>query len=74
MLNNQGRPTSAGEASETSHPTFTGNRALMVEEALLFEVGRADTTGVDVAPAKKVKSRLGGQERKAPIGLVGLSE
>lgn len=74
MLNNQGRPTSAGEASGTTHPTFTGNRALMVEEALLFEIGRADTTGVDVAPAKPVKTRLGGQERKKPIGLVGLSE
>jgi hypothetical protein len=74
MLNNQGRPTAAGEASATEHPTFTGNRALIIEEALLFEIGRAETTGVDVPTPKAVKSRLGGQERKGPIGLVGLSE
>ncbi len=52
MLNNQGRPTSAGEAAAQSHPTFTGNRALIIEEALLFEIGRAETTGVDV-PTRK---------------------
>jgi glycine dehydrogenase subunit 2 len=74
MLNNQGRPTSAGEASATEHPTFTGNRALMVEEALLFEIGRAETTGIDLPEPKAVKTRLGGQERKGTIGLVGLSE
>ncbi len=74
MLNNQGRPTSAGEAASHAHPTFTGNRALIIEEALLFEIGRPETTGVDVPTPKAVKSRLGGQERKAPIGLVGLSE
>jgi glycine dehydrogenase subunit 2 len=48
MLNNQGRPTAAGPAGAESHPTFTGNRALMIEEALLFEIGRAETTGVDL--------------------------
>ncbi|MCA3605920.1 MAG: aminomethyl-transferring glycine dehydrogenase subunit GcvPB [Methylobacterium sp.] len=74
MLNNQGRPTSAGEAAGNAHPTFTGNRALIIEEALLFEIGRAETTGVDVPTPKVVTSRLGGQERKGGIGLVGLSE
>ena len=74
MLNTQGRPTAAGDAGTNAHPTFTGNRGLLQQEALLFEIGRADTTGVDFAPAPKVKSRLGGLNRKAPIGLVGLSE
>ncbi len=54
MLNNQGRPTSAGEAAGNAHPTFTGNRALIIEEALLFEIGRAETTGVDVPTPKAV--------------------
>jgi glycine dehydrogenase subunit 2 len=74
MLNNQGRPTAPGVASASEHPTFTGNRALMVEEALSFEIGRPETTGVDITEAKPVKTRLGGLRRKESIGLVGLSE
>ncbi|WP_284178357.1 aminomethyl-transferring glycine dehydrogenase subunit GcvPB [Rhabdaerophilum sp. SD176] len=74
MLNNQGRPTAAGEATGSAHPTFTGNRALQVEEALLFEIGRADCTGVDLDEPASFSPRLGGLERKGDIGLVGLSE
>ncbi len=54
--------------------TFTGNRALMLEEALIFEIGTLETTGVDLAPAPRVTSRLGGLERNRDIGLPGLSE
>ncbi|WP_326915218.1 aminomethyl-transferring glycine dehydrogenase subunit GcvPB [Sphingopyxis chilensis] len=53
--------------------TFTGNRALMLEEPLIFEIGGADTTGVDFdedAPG----ADLGALARSAPIGLPGLSE
>lgn len=74
MLNNQGRPTAAGNAGTAEHPTFTGNRALLQQEPLLFEVGRADTTGVDIARPAKVKQRIGGLSRKGAIGLPGLSE
>lgn len=75
MLNNQGRPTSAGEThSATPHKTFTGNRALHLEEALIFEIGRADVTGVDIEEPAPFTPRLGGLERHAAIGLVGLSE
>ncbi len=75
MMNRQGRPTGTGEAGEADMaPTFTGNRALMLEEALLFEIGDPAHSGVDVDPAPQVKSRLGGLERNAPIGLPGLSE
>ncbi|MDQ0470378.1 aminomethyl-transferring glycine dehydrogenase subunit GcvPB [Labrys wisconsinensis] len=74
MLNRQGRPSAAGEAAVADHPTFTGNRALMIEEPLLFEVGRLDTTGVDVEAPGDVPSRLGDLERSDPIGLPGLSE
>ncbi|QDX26293.1 glycine dehydrogenase subunit 2 [Sphingomonas suaedae] len=54
--------------------TFTGNRALMLEEALIFEIGSLDTTGVDFAEAPQATSRLGGLERHRDIGLPGLSE
>ncbi len=55
--------------------TTTGNRALMLEEPLLFEIGHADTTGVDLPEIdESAPSRLGGYERAEPIGLVGLTE
>ncbi|MBB4840497.1 glycine dehydrogenase subunit 2 [Sphingomonas kyeonggiensis] len=68
------RPTTpqAGEASDIS--TFTGNRALMLEEALIFEIGSSETTGVDFGDVPAAPSRLGGLERSAEIGLPGLSE
>ncbi|MBB5707270.1 glycine dehydrogenase subunit 2 [Sphingopyxis panaciterrulae] len=72
-LNSAGwRPEmNAGGADDTT--TFTGNRALMLEEPLLFEIGSTGTTGVDFdedAPA----ADLGALARSAPIGLPGLSE
>ncbi|MEM7619309.1 MAG: aminomethyl-transferring glycine dehydrogenase subunit GcvPB [Pseudomonadota bacterium] len=54
--------------------TFTGNKALNIEEPLLFEVGSYDKSGVDLPEPENVRSRLGGLERKTPIGLPGLSE
>ncbi|MFS0771697.1 aminomethyl-transferring glycine dehydrogenase subunit GcvPB [Sphingomonas sp. 1P08PE] len=57
-------------------PTFTGNRALMLEEPLIFEIGTGETTGVDLADAgdDATDDRLGGLFRDAPIGLPGLAE
>ena len=54
--------------------TFTGNRGLDHEEALIFEIGRPDTTGVDIDAPGTSQTRLGGLERAEPIGLPGLSE
>ena len=54
--------------------TFTGNRALMLDESLIFEIGDSQTTGVDFDPPPSVQSRLGVLARTAPIGLPGLSE
>ncbi len=56
--------------------TFTGNRALMLEEPLIFEIGSTTTTGVDLPamPRGETSSRLAGLTRAAPIGLPGLSE
>ena len=48
--------------------------ALQIEEPLLFEIGRAESTGVDLDEPEPFTPRLGGLERKAPIGLPGLSE
>ena len=55
--------------------TFSGNRALQLEEPLIFELGSAGRVGVDVADAPPVdEDRLSGLRRKAPIGLPDLSE
>ncbi|MEL7198384.1 MAG: aminomethyl-transferring glycine dehydrogenase subunit GcvPB [Pseudomonadota bacterium] len=56
-------------------PTTTGNRALMLEEPLIFEIGHAEQTGVDLPEADpNAANRLGGFERTDAIGLVGLTE
>ncbi len=54
--------------------TATGNRALMLEEPLLFEVGTMEQTCVDFAALPQRPTMLGGLERKRPMGLAGLSE
>ena len=67
------RPSApANEQSEIQ--TVTGNRALMLEEPLIFEMDGGQTTGVDFAEIPQGASRLGGLERSRPIGLPGLSE
>ncbi|MGD9828108.1 MAG: aminotransferase class V-fold PLP-dependent enzyme, partial [Hyphomicrobiaceae bacterium] len=73
-MNTQGRPTSAGDAASSSAATFTGNRGLDHEEPLIFEIGRPANSGVDLPQPAKVGAKLGGLERKEPIGLPGLTE
>ena len=73
-INASGWKPKMGESDVMAAETFTGNRALMLEEALIFEIGDSHTTGVDFDPAPKVQSRLGGLERNREIGLPGLSE
>jgi glycine dehydrogenase subunit 2 len=72
-LNDQGRPTTA-EPIEAKRETFTGNRALLIEEPLLFEIGRTEISGVDVDAPKTKGDRLGKHRRKTPINLSALSE
>ena len=74
MMNNQGRPTTPQGPGIRASRTFTGNRALQIEEALIFESGRLEVTGVDIEDAAPVASRLGGLERTGEIGLPGLTE
>ena len=74
MLNTQGRPTRSGPATASTRATFTGNRALQMEEPLIFETGRLDVTGVDIEEPAPFIPRLGGLERHGDIGLPGLTE
>ncbi|GAB4130291.1 MAG: aminomethyl-transferring glycine dehydrogenase subunit GcvPB [Rhodothalassiaceae bacterium] len=75
-MNRQGRPTDSGDtASQDRAPaTFSGHRGLERDEPLLFEIGDPVRTGVDLEPVPAHESALGGLERKARIGLYGLSE
>ena len=73
-INASGWKPEMGAGADAATATTTGNHALMLEEALIFEIGDTHTTGVDLADAPKVVSRLGGLERNRPLGLPGLSE
>ena len=73
-MNNQGRPTRPVETSITEAKTFTGNLGLDIEEPLLFEIGRLETTGVDIEEPLAHADRLGEHARRGRIGLPGLSE
>src|SRR4051812_8371661 len=64
--------TPANEAGEAQ--TVTGNRALMLEEPLIFEIGSREQTGVDFEEPQQRAPRTGGLERSECIGLPGLSE
>ncbi|MDE2364382.1 MAG: aminomethyl-transferring glycine dehydrogenase subunit GcvPB [Hyphomicrobiales bacterium] len=74
MLNNQGRSTQPAEAHGAARETFTGNRALDIEESLIFDQNRFDTTGVDVDEPAPFSDRLGGMSRASELELPGLSE
>lgn len=70
------KPAVNPDGGSSSNPsTYTGNRALMLEEKLIFEIGDVNTTGVDLPERDgEAPNRLGGMDRKAAIGLPGLSE
>ena len=72
----EGRPTTPVPVKEAhmAPATATGNRALMLEEALIFEIGSTDTTGVDFGEVPQVASRIGNLARTDSISLPGLSE
>ncbi len=68
-----GTPVPADRGEE--YPTVTGNKALMLEERLIFELGRTDTCGVDLPePDPAAPNRLGKFARQQATGLPGLSE
>ena len=67
------RPSAPSGGGGKAAPTVTGNRALMLEEPLLFEIGSRDQTGIDIDPGDAREPRLGGLERNG-LALPGLSE
>src|SRR5690606_14044558 len=73
-VNPSGWRPEMGGAGESAPATYTGNRGLMLEEPLIFEIGGAETTGVDIPAPSASGSRLGGLDRESGIGLPGLSE
>ncbi|MEA1650190.1 aminomethyl-transferring glycine dehydrogenase subunit GcvPB [Nitrospirillum sp. BR 11164] len=75
-MNTQGRKTTPDveSAAATDVGTYTGNRALVHEEPLIFELDNPGVTGVDLEAAPAVASRLGGLKAREGIGLPGLSE
>jgi len=75
VMNRQGRPTAAKDASGSTAPaTATGHEALEHIEPLIFEIGAPDRTGVDLDDPGEFEPALGGLGRREPIGLPGLSE
>ena len=68
------RPSAPSDVNGNTPATTTGNRALMLEEALLFEIGSRDQTGVDFAPVRNAGTdRLAGLTGSS-LDLPGLSE
>jgi glycine dehydrogenase subunit 2 len=74
-MNTVGRPTRPDEAANSAGFTsLTGGRALLQDEALIFELNCWDKTGVDLPEPDADASDLGDLVRSNPIGLPGLSE
>ncbi|MBB4613745.1 aminomethyl-transferring glycine dehydrogenase subunit GcvPB [Novosphingobium taihuense] len=69
------RPSIGENTPDGTSQTFTGNRALQLEEALLFELGNADRSGVDFPATDDIDlSALGPMARAERPDLPGLSE
>jgi glycine dehydrogenase subunit 2 len=75
-MNTQGRPTRLEHDVDPGgyEDTFSGSRGLEQSEALLFERGNVDVSGVDLPEPSGRSDRLGGLQREGTIGLPGLSE
>ncbi|MFN4177535.1 aminomethyl-transferring glycine dehydrogenase subunit GcvPB [Phenylobacterium sp.] len=70
---NVGRPTRPEGDVTASAASLTGGRGLLQDEALIFELGGWDKTGVDLPAADADASDLGGLVRD-DLALPGLSE
>ncbi len=73
-VNRSGWKPTAPAAAVSGAATTTGNRALMLEEPLIFEIGDCESTGVDFAATGAAPAVLRGLARTSSIGLPGLSE
>ncbi|MDP6351241.1 MAG: aminomethyl-transferring glycine dehydrogenase subunit GcvPB [Alphaproteobacteria bacterium] len=71
----QDRKARPGFVPDSTAPgTLTGNRALDIEEPLIFEQDADGRSGVDLPEPEPFADRLGGLARADRIGLPGLSE
>ncbi|MEB3415428.1 aminomethyl-transferring glycine dehydrogenase subunit GcvPB [Alteriqipengyuania sp. WL0013] len=70
------RPAAPARADDApDSPTATGDRGLMLEEKLIFELGGWDQTGVDIEDVEgEVLGSLSGHLRAEKPALPGLSE
>lgn len=69
------RPAMGGTSPADAIQTFSGNRALQLEEALLFELGSPDRSGVDFDDVGDIDlTALGPLARSHRADLPGLSE
>ncbi|CAL1692459.1 putative glycine dehydrogenase (decarboxylating) subunit 2 [Brevundimonas subvibrioides] len=74
-MNTVGRPTAPTVVDhDYKHPTLTGGRGLLQDEALIFETDGWLKTGVDLPEPSSDGGDLGNLVRRDPIGLPGLSE
>src|ERR1700743_1429628 len=73
-MNTQGRPPAPGTIEDNELETISGDRGLQHDVSLIFELGRAGMTGVDIPQVQVSDERLGGLRRQGPVGLPGLSE
>ena len=74
-VNQGGWRPEMGSAEAAGQATASGDRALMLEEALIFELGRPDTYGVDIDEAgAEPMAGLGKFLRAEVPALPGLSE
>ena len=74
-MNSVGRPTTPqADTAAGGFASLTGAKGLVQDEALIFELGGWNKTGVDLPEASIHADDLGDLVRTAPIGLPGLSE
>ena len=74
-MNRQGRPTEPDRRRfDARRRPSPATAALRIEEALIFEIGRADVTGVDLDEPDAIQAAPRRARAQGPIGLPGLSE
>jgi len=74
-MNSTGRgETRPSPDAAPASATFTGNRGLQIEEALIFEQGQTGRCAVDLPQPLGIGTRLGNVRHRVEIGLPGLSE
>ena len=72
-MNSHGRPTPPETAAAVARKTFTGDRALDMEEALIFETGRLDATASTWRTRNHSRAARSDRRRRGKPQLPGLT-